>query len=251
MENDSLFQNRRQRQRDLYLRCVINLTNGEFAKRIDYDEYGNVSERSGDTALPDLPFGYAGGLYDEQTKLTRFGARDYNATTGRWTAKDPILFDSDDLNMYGYVINDPINLKDPTGNISDAAQFGVVASGVVSFGIIGAAFVDEITQLMGHILVKSLIDISNSTISFKNSLSVYGILGGIAAAEAYQNLFSKGREKGHNYITDIAKTEAQRTGKDPCEILDKMMQQAGNDTKLKLEIKKAQKFLGCRKSRSF
>ena len=60
-------------------------------------------------------FGYAGGLYDEQTKLVRFGARDYNASTGRWTAKDPILFDSDDLNLYGYTLNDPLNMIDPDG----------------------------------------------------------------------------------------------------------------------------------------
>ncbi len=29
------------------------------------------------------PFGFAGGLYDLDTKLTRFGARDYDAETSR------------------------------------------------------------------------------------------------------------------------------------------------------------------------
>lgn len=36
------------------------------------------------------PFGFAGGLYDRDTGLTRFGARDYDPQTGRWTAKDSI-----------------------------------------------------------------------------------------------------------------------------------------------------------------
>jgi len=35
---------------------------------------------------PDFqPLGFAGGLYDNQTKLVRFGARDYDSYSGRWT----------------------------------------------------------------------------------------------------------------------------------------------------------------------
>ena len=61
------------------------------------------------------PFGFAGGLYDRDTGLVRFGARDYDPDTGRWTAKDPILFAGGDANLYGYVQNDPVNWVDPFG----------------------------------------------------------------------------------------------------------------------------------------
>jgi RHS repeat-associated protein len=61
------------------------------------------------------PFGFAGGLYDRDTGLVRFGARDYDPETGRWTAKDPILFEGGDANLYGYVQNDPVNWRDPPG----------------------------------------------------------------------------------------------------------------------------------------
>jgi len=61
------------------------------------------------------PFGFAGGIYDQHTRLTRFGARDYDAETGRWTAKDPIRFGGRSANLYGYVMSDPINLIDPSG----------------------------------------------------------------------------------------------------------------------------------------
>ncbi len=61
------------------------------------------------------PFGFAGGLYDPDTGLVRFGARDYDPVTGRWTATDPISFAGGQANLYGYVINDPVNLVDPSG----------------------------------------------------------------------------------------------------------------------------------------
>ena len=68
------------------------------------------------------PFGFAGGLYDPDTRLTRFGARDYDAETGRWTAKDPILFDGGDSNLYGYVLQDPVNGIDPSGLVMGSAE---------------------------------------------------------------------------------------------------------------------------------
>ena len=61
------------------------------------------------------PFGFAGGIYDPDTKLTRFGARDYDAETGRWTAKDPIRFLGRNSNLYTYVWQNPINYTDRTG----------------------------------------------------------------------------------------------------------------------------------------
>ena len=45
-------------------------------------------------------FGFAGGLYDPDTGLTRFGARDYDPVVGRWTIKDPIRFEGGDANIY-------------------------------------------------------------------------------------------------------------------------------------------------------
>jgi hypothetical protein len=34
---------------------------------------------------------------------------------GRWTAKDPIFFAGGDTDLYGYVLNDPVNLVDQDG----------------------------------------------------------------------------------------------------------------------------------------
>jgi RHS repeat-associated protein len=79
---------------------------------MDYDEFGNVTW---DTSPGFQPFGFAGGLYDRDTGLVRFGARDYDPETGRWTCKDPIGFGGGDTNLYEYVRNDPGNYVDLFG----------------------------------------------------------------------------------------------------------------------------------------
>jgi RHS repeat-associated protein len=83
-----------------------------FTQIIDYDEFGNVL---GDSAPGFQPFGFAGGLYDADTGLVRFGARDYDPQTGRWTTKDPIGFAGGATNFYDYLGGDPVNSIDPTG----------------------------------------------------------------------------------------------------------------------------------------
>jgi hypothetical protein len=65
--------------------------------------------------------------------LTRFGARDYDPQSGRWTAKDPILFDGGDANIFSHVLNNPINLVDPAGTDwidAHAEQIGSTSAGI-------------------------------------------------------------------------------------------------------------------------
>jgi RHS repeat-associated protein len=93
-------------------RLVVDAASGAVAQRMDYDSFGNILQ---DTSPGFQPFGFAGGLYDRDSGLVRFGARDYDAQVGRWTAKDPIGFAGGDTNLYGYVLNDPINNTDVTG----------------------------------------------------------------------------------------------------------------------------------------
>src|SRR2546426_783118 len=95
------------------VRLVVNTSTGAVVQRIDYDEFGKPTFVTG--AADFQPFGFAGGLYDPDTGLTRFGARDYDPVVGRWTTKDPIRFGGGDTNLYGYVMADPVNLVDPNG----------------------------------------------------------------------------------------------------------------------------------------
>ncbi len=108
---------------------VLDAATGAVMQRMRYDSFGVVLE---DTNPGFQPFGFAGGLYDRDTALVRFGARDYDPETGRWTGKDPIGFGAGDTNLYGYAINDPINFIDSDGLDSAAAGLALEAAEVVA-----------------------------------------------------------------------------------------------------------------------
>jgi len=93
-------------------RLVIDMRNGSVAQRIDYDAFGNVLN---DSNRGFQPFGFAGGIDDQDVGLVRFGARDYDAEIGRWTVKDPIRFTGRAYNLFQYVSAEPINQIDRTG----------------------------------------------------------------------------------------------------------------------------------------
>jgi RHS repeat-associated protein len=84
---------------------VVADSSGNVVKSLTYDSFGNIVDDINPSFK--VPFGFAGGLYDPDTKLIRFGYRDYDPDVGRWTAKDPILFAGGDTDLYGYVLNDP------------------------------------------------------------------------------------------------------------------------------------------------
>jgi RHS repeat-associated protein len=92
---------------------VVDASTGEVVQRLEHDEFGRVLFDSN----PGMqPFGFAGGLVDGDTGLVRFGARDYEAVVGRWTARDPIRHGSlPGDNGYCYLMADPLSTTDPYG----------------------------------------------------------------------------------------------------------------------------------------
>jgi RHS repeat-associated protein len=115
------------------LRLVTDST-GAVVKRIDYDTFGNVVADTNPAFS--VPFGFAAGLHDRDTGLVRFGYRDYDPETGRWTAKDPILFAGGDTDLYGYCLGDPVNFLDPYGleslgeKIAERVKWQIKAGGI-------------------------------------------------------------------------------------------------------------------------
>lgn len=77
-------------------RLVVNAATGAVVQRMDHDSFVQVLQ---DTNPRSQPFGFAGGLYDRDTGLVRFGARDYDPTVGHLVNKDPVRF-AGGLNLY-------------------------------------------------------------------------------------------------------------------------------------------------------
>lgn len=119
-------------------RMVVDVANNnDTVQELIYDTFGRITS---DTNPSFQPFGFAGGIYDTDTQLTRFGVRDYNAEIGRWTSKDPIRFNGGDTNLYGYVLSDPINLIDPDGE-------NVYIVGVIAFLVVFDEVFDKFKEI--------------------------------------------------------------------------------------------------------
>jgi RHS repeat-associated protein len=112
------------------VRLVVDAAKGGIVQRLDYDAVGNVTSNVLSLSGFTQPFGFAGGLYDADTGLVRFGARDYDAVTGRWTAKDLSLFGGEDTNLYQYGFGDPNNYIDPEGKVANIVGGAVMGAGL-------------------------------------------------------------------------------------------------------------------------
>lgn len=88
------------------------LTNpsGAVTSSLSYDSFGNVTSGSAPTR-----YTYSGREIDSDTSLIYYRARWYAPQQGRFISEDPLGLRGGDINLYGYVLNNPVNFRDPTG----------------------------------------------------------------------------------------------------------------------------------------
>ena len=115
---------------------AIDASDGSIADVVRRSALGAVQS---DSSPGFQIIGFGGGLTDPGTDLVQFGVRDYDPSTGRWTAPDPLAISGGSANLYLYASGDPVNRTDPLGTC-DYVSVGVSVGGGGGFVTGGSSF---------------------------------------------------------------------------------------------------------------
>jgi RHS repeat-associated protein len=89
---------------------------GDTVMNYGYDAFGNLFT---DMPAPYNATGYTGKTYDAAAGLMDYSARWYSPSVGRFLTEDTFMGEVSNpqsLNRYSYVMNNPVNMVDPTGH---------------------------------------------------------------------------------------------------------------------------------------
>ena len=149
------------------------------------------------------PYKYRGYRYDKETGLYYLQSRYYNPEWGRFVNADELIQTGQGLigsNMYAYCLNNPVNLKDTTGDFAFLALLGIGAAVLKTAGIIAATVA---TCYFAHQISNNIKETVKSEVNKKatnRNNTVYRLYDSQTNETVYvgRTVNSKTREQNHS-----------------------------------------------------
>jgi len=148
---------------------AVNL-NGIIAGQL-FDAWGNVIKTNQNGASPIPQYGYTGREPDE-TGLIYYRARYYDPAIGRFVQRDPIGL-SAGINLYAYVMNNPVNHTDPSGNCVGPLLGGICN---VGFGL-GLSWLTGANYSLGQAAFDFGVGAATSGLAAANAAAKFAKMG--------------------------------------------------------------------------
>ncbi|MGD9682652.1 MAG: RHS repeat domain-containing protein [Candidatus Obscuribacterales bacterium] len=86
-------------------------SNGSIQAQYDFEPFGTAAKIQESTAAD---FQYASYFQHARTSNSLPVYRTYSPSLGRWLSRDPLM-ESGGINLYAYVDNNPVSVRDPLG----------------------------------------------------------------------------------------------------------------------------------------
>jgi|GEM_PF-970306 len=110
--------------------------------------FGWISDPSG----PDLPIGYSGYVFNNESGLYTVRHRDYSPDLGRWAQRDPLGY-VDGMSMYQYVVSRATRFIDPSGLDFEGDPLEDVIEGDITSSVgIGSGTTDFVFSISEGVL---------------------------------------------------------------------------------------------------
>jgi RHS repeat-associated protein len=93
---------------------LVDADSGSIVAQYEYNPFGILLNSYGAMKKDVNPFRFSTKYYDMETGLYYYGYRYYSTNLGRWISRDPIE-EEGGLNLYAFVLNDPLNYFDLLG----------------------------------------------------------------------------------------------------------------------------------------
>lgn len=124
---------------------VVVGDNGRLINREEYTPYGESSFGT----FAKKRYRYSGKERDEESGLYYYGARYYGAWLGKWVSSDSIA-ETDNINLYLFVNNNPLNYYDPNGKAAFLAlAIPLVLEGGATIAFLKSAFLVSSAAVIG------------------------------------------------------------------------------------------------------